>query len=89
MDNDSNEYITNINKSPNITRKIISTKNEKGINYIPNIIYMLLDDVGINDLNNADLEDDENNGWLYGTTPNLVQFAKEGVTLTNHFTGWV
>jgi hypothetical protein len=68
----------------NAEKPVVERTNQPSTN-APNIVFMLLDDVGINDMT----YNDTNTGWLFGTTRNLLQFAREGITLTNHFTAWV
>jgi hypothetical protein len=50
----------------------------------PNLILMLLDDVGLNDV---DLYGGST--WLPGATPNMDNLAIEGIVLTEHYTAWV
>ena len=51
----------------------------------PSLIYILMDDVGWNDVGFHD----EDSSWLDFATPNMDKLSSTGIRLTQHYTGWV
>ena len=51
----------------------------------PSLIYILMDDVGWNDVGFHD----EDSSWLDFATPNMDRLSSTGIRLTQHYTGWV
>lgn len=51
----------------------------------PNLVFVLMDDVGWNDVgfNN----EEEGSTWLKDATPNMDALAAKGIRLANHYTG--
>ena len=77
-------YVPYLNNYSNPQRRMQGMSRPAAAENAPTIVFILADDLGINDINFHD-----GSTWMDFATPQMDALASKGVVLSRHYVGWI